>query len=41
MEGLLLFVGMVSILYILPWHGEIGPLVQHWKLFGLRMESML
>lgn len=41
MGGLLLCVEMVSTLYTLHWHGEIGHLVQHWNLFGLLRENML
>ena len=41
MEGLLLFVEMVNTSYIQLWHGEIGHLVQHWKLFGHLMVNML
>lgn len=41
MGGLLLHVEMVNTSYTQHWHGEIGPLVQHWRLFGRLMENML
>lgn len=37
----MLSVEMVSTSYIQLWHGEIGPLVQHWNSLGHLMESML
>lgn len=41
MGDLLLFVEMVSILYILLLHGETDHLVPLWSLFGRLMENML
>lgn len=41
MGDLLLFVEMVSTLYIQLWHGGIGPLVQPWNLSGHQTVNML
>lgn len=41
MGGLLSHAEMVNTSYTQHWHGEIGLLVQHWRLFGQLMENML